>query len=173
MPPDRIISFDLETAAPHDHIVEIGCIEIIGGCIGRSYHALVRPAVSTHWACYRTHGLSDARLSYEPCFAELVHDFADFVGDSPFLCHNASYERRVLRQEMDRLDMVGWQDEEFFCTWKMARKSGLSYRNGLRPVCEQFGISICERRPGYHDALNDALMCAEVYLRLCDLGYKL
>lgn len=170
MPPSRMIAFDVETAVSYDHIVEIGCVEILTDHIGRSYHALVRPTVSTHWACYKTHGLSDARLAYEPYFADVVHDFANFVADAPFLCHNASYEKKVLRNEMNRLNMVGWRDEDFICTLKMARKSKYFLQNGLRSICDYFSIFVDEKRPGRHDALGDAMMCAEVYLRLYELG---
>jgi DNA polymerase-3 subunit epsilon len=169
--PSRMVALDFETAAPCDHIVEIGAVEIVGGALtGRSFHRLVRPQISIDGFAAAIHGVTDRNVERESGFADMVNEFLEFLGDAPIIAHAAYVERAVLEKELVRLGYQSLGRDRFLCTLSMARRSRLFPRNGLRDVCQALEIAVTEARSGFHDALGDAKMTAQIYLRLAKLA---
>jgi len=165
--PSRLVALDFETAAPYDHIVEIGAVEIVDGVLtGRTFHRLVRPRVPVDGFTAAIHGITDRKVAGKPYFADAASAFLDFLGDALTVAHAAHVERTVLERELCRLGREAFPKARFLCTLAMARQSGRFIRNGLRDVCEALKITVAEARSGFHDALGDAEMAARTYLRL-------
>lgn len=163
----RFVALDFETAVSYDRIVEIGIVEIIDGqTTGREFHRLVNPKVPNRLMCFGVHGLTAHALQHEPTFALIVDEFLEFIAGAPIITHAEYYERNTLRNEFARLGRTPLHRSQFICTLQMARNSGLFAANGLDFVCGKLSIRHEPLRPTFHDALSDARMAADVYLRL-------
>jgi DNA polymerase-3 subunit epsilon len=160
----RHVVIDVETAQSYDHIIEIAAVEVVGRTISpRSFVRRVKPRSAMSPFCYAVHRISLADLEDEPHFEEVVHDLIDFVGDSRIVAHNYAYEYNTLKREFERAARPTYPRERFLCTMALAKRSGLPGK--LRHACSQAGISLAHLRDA-HDALNDALLAAHLFLKL-------
>ena len=103
----REIVFDTETTglspAGGDRMVEIGCIEMIGRVeTGRHFHCYFNPERPMPSEAEAVHGLSDIFLSDKPRFADKAEELLEFIGDSPLVAHNASFDFGFLNHELER-----------------------------------------------------------------------
>jgi DNA polymerase III subunit epsilon len=163
-PSDRHVVIDVETAQSYDHIIEIAAVEVIGRTISpRSFVRRVKPRSAMSPFCYAVHRISLADLEQEPYFEHVVHDLIDFVGDDTIIAHNYAYDYTTLKREFERAARPTYPRERFFCTMDLAKRSSLPGK--LRNACAQAGISIDHLRQE-HDALNDALPAAHLFLKL-------
>ena len=161
---NRHVVIDVETAQSYDHVIEIAAVEVIGKTVSpRSFVRRVKPCSAMSPFCYAVHRISLADLEQEPYFEQVIHDLIDFVGDAPIIAHNYSYEYNTLKREFERASQPTYPRERFFCTMALAKRSGLPGK--LRHACSQAGISIAHLRQE-HDALNDALLAAHLFLKL-------
>ena len=70
----------LEVSQGH-RIIEIGCVEIVSRRLtGRVFQRYLDPERDSDEAALAVHGLTRARLSREPKFADIAAEFLDFVG---------------------------------------------------------------------------------------------
>jgi DNA polymerase-3 subunit epsilon len=161
---DRHVVIDVETAQSYDHIIEIAAVEIIGTTVSpHSFVRRVKPRSAMSPVCYAGHRISLAELEQEPYFEHVVHDLIDFVDDDTIVAHNYAYEYNTLKREFERAARPTYPRERFLCTMAPAKRSGLPGK--LRQACVQAGISIDHLRQE-HDALNDALLAAHLFLKL-------
>ena len=113
--------------------------------------------------CYAVHRISLAELEQEPFFEHVIHDLIDLVGDDTIVAHNYAYEYNTLKREFERAARPTYPRERFLCTMALAKRSGLPGK--LRHACAQAGMDIDHLRQE-HDALNDALLAAHLFLKL-------
>ena len=93
----REIIFDTETTglnpAGGDRMVEIGCIEMFNRVeTGRHFHAYFNPERPMPSEAEAVHGLTNIFLSDKPRFADKAEELLEFIGDSPLVAHNASFD---------------------------------------------------------------------------------
>ena len=161
---DRHVVIDVETAQSYDHITEIAAVEIIGATISpRSFVRRVKPRSAMSPFCYAVHRIPLADSHQEPYFEHVIHELIDFVGDDRIVPHNYAYEYNTLKREFERAARPTYPRERFLCTMALAKRSGLPGK--LRHACAQAGISLAPLRDA-HDALNDALLAAHLFLKL-------
>ena len=169
----REIVLDTETTgldpAQGDRIVEIGCIELVNyvrtaGPKG-IFHCYINPECPMPAGAAAVHGLTDDILADKPVFAEIAAGFLDFVGDSPFVIHNAVFDLKFLNAELTRLGHPPFPPERAVDTLTMARQRFPGAQANLDALCRRFGIDASGRV--LHGALLDAELLAEVYLELC------
>lgn len=152
-------------------VVEIGCVEILNGVItGREFHSYINPKRSVDPKAVAVHGLTDAFLSDKPVFKDVAATFLDFIrGADLIVIHNAAFDIAFLDQEFDYLE--GYQKPKGVFrvedTLELAREVFPGEANRLEDLCRRFSLN---GRAGLHDALSDARMLAEVYIRLIDFG---
>jgi len=178
----REILFDTETTGvfpdheeenKRDRIVEIGCVEVFNlERTGREFHAYVNPGRSVPQEVVRVHGLNEDFLRDKPRFADVVEGFLEFVGDSPLVAHNASFDQGFLNAELRRLQRSLFGNERFIDTLAMARKRFPGASCSLDALARRFqldryGFDLAARKgAGGHGALIDSRILAEVYLHL-------
>jgi DNA polymerase-3 subunit epsilon len=102
----REIVFDTETTGlsplTGDRMVEIGCVELFNRIeTGRTFHAYFNPGRPMPSGAEAVHGLSDVFLSDKPSFHERCEDLLEFIGDSPLVAHNASFDFGFLNHELN------------------------------------------------------------------------
>ncbi len=170
---NREIVLDTETTgidpASGHRIVEIGCIELVGGArSGEVFHTYLNPERDMPAEAERVHGLSAAFLRDKPLFSERVELFLEFIGDSPLVIHNAGFDMRFINAELQRLGFPPLPMERAIDTVLIARKKFPGSPASLDALCKRFEIDLSARTK--HGALLDAELLAEVYVEL--LGGK-
>ncbi|MBL0925091.1 MAG: DNA polymerase III subunit epsilon [Sphingomonadaceae bacterium] len=165
----REIIFDTETTGfdPQngDRMVEIGCIEMVGRVMtGVTYHAYFNPERAMPAAAEQVHGLSDKFLSDKALFADQVEDLLDFIGDSPLVAHNASFDFGFLNMELQRCGRLAVCTSRMVDTVALARVRHPGAKLSLDALCTRYGIDRSHRVK--HGALLDAELLAQLYIEL-------
>lgn len=165
----REIIFDTETTglspAGGDRLVEIGCIEMIGRVeTGRTFHAYFNPDRSMPSEAEAVHGLSDTFLSDKPRFGDKVEELLEFIGDSPLVAHNASFDFGFLNNELTLCGRPTVCMTRMVDTLVLARSKHPGAKHSLDALCTRFGVDRTQRVK--HGALLDAQLLAQVYIEL-------
>ena len=165
----REIVFDTETTGLNplggDRMVEIGCVEIVNRVeTGRHYHCYFNPERDMPFEAEMVHGLSTTFLSDKPRFSEKAAELLDFMGDSPLVAHNASFDFGFLNHELGRCGMQAVSMNRMVDTLTLARSRHPGAKHSLDALCMRFGIDRSHRVK--HGALLDAQLLAQVYVEL-------
>lgn len=165
----REIVFDTETTglsfSNGDRLVEIGCLELIHRVeTGRSFHCYFNPERPMNPEAQAVHGLSDTFLADKPLFADQAEALLDFIGDSPLIAHNASFDFGFLNGELGRCGRAAVGLERMVDTLAIARSRFPGAKHSLDALCSRFGVDRSHRV--LHGALLDAQLLAQVYVEL-------
>ena len=168
----RQIVLDTETtgleAGRGHRIIEIGCVELIERRLtGRSFHRYLNPERAIDPGAIAVHGIRDEFLLDKPRFAEIAHEWLEFVRGAELLIHNAAFDVGFLDAELALAgpqhgrvaDHAGIVD-----TLAMAREKYPGQKNTLDALCKRLGVDNTRRE--LHGALLDARLLAEVWLAM-------
>ncbi|MGE4373257.1 MAG: exonuclease domain-containing protein [Xanthobacter sp.] len=162
--------FDTETTGldPRggDEILQIGATRIVNGKIlrGECFDQLVDPQRSIPEAGIAVHGVTPAMVRGQPIIGEVLPRFRAWVSDTVLVGHNVAFDMRFLKLKEEAtgvffdlpvldtllLASIVWPNEE---------------AHGLEALACRLGIQVSDR----HRALGDALVTAEVFLKLLPL----
>ena len=165
----REIIFDTETTGfdplNGDRMVEIGCIEMFGRVMtGNVYHAYFNPERPMPSAAENVHGLSDKFLSDKPFFSQKAEELIAFLGDSPLVAHNASFDFGFLNNELQKCGSPGIGMDRMIDTVALAKVRHPGAKLSLDALCTRYGIDRSHRVK--HGALLDAELLAHLYIEL-------
>jgi DNA polymerase III subunit epsilon len=165
----REIVFDTETTGlsplTGDRMVEIGCVELVNRVeTGRTFHAYFNPDRSMPAGAEAVHGLSEIFLSDKPRFHEKVEELLDFLGDSPLVAHNASFDFGFLNHELGNCGRPLVCMTRMIDTLALARTKHPGAKHSLDALCTRFGVDRSVRIK--HGALIDAQLLAQCYVEL-------
>ncbi|MCC8935340.1 DNA polymerase III subunit epsilon [Bradyrhizobium ivorense] len=165
----REIVLDTETTGLDplrgDRLVEIGCIEIFNRMpTGQTFHVYINPERDMPAEAFAVHGLSTEFLASKPLFTEVVDDFLAFIGDTPLVIHNASFDISFINAELDRIKRAAIPKDRLVDTLLLARRKHPGVSNRLDDLCSRYAIDNSRRTK--HGALLDAELLAEVYIDL-------
>lgn len=165
----REIVFDTETTglSPQngDRLVEIGCLEMINRVeTGRTYHCYFNPNRPMPSEAEAVHGLSDRFLSDKPAFAEKAEELLGFIGESPLVAHNASFDFGFINHELTSCGRAPVCGTRMVDTLAIARTKFPGAKHSLDALCARFGVDRSARIK--HGALIDAQLLAQVYIEL-------
>jgi DNA polymerase III subunit epsilon len=165
----REIVFDTETTGLNpltgDRMVEIGCVELFNRVeTGRHFHAYFNPGRPMPAGAEAVHGLSDIFLSDKPAFHELCEDLIEFIGDSPLIAHNASFDFGFLNHELTLCGRPLICMSRMIDTLAIARQRHPGAKHSLDALCTRFGVDRSLRIK--HGALIDAQLLAQCYIEL-------
>jgi DNA polymerase III subunit epsilon len=165
----REIVLDTETTGLDplrgDRLVEIGCVEIFNRMpTGQVFHRYFNPERDMPAEAFAVHGLSTEFLANKPFFAEEVDEFLAFIGDSPLVIHNASFDIGFINAELDRIKQQPIPRDRLVDTLLLARRKHPGVSNRLDDLCSRYAIDNSRRTK--HGALLDAELLAEVYIDL-------
>lgn len=165
----REIVFDTETTGLNplagDRMVEIGCVELVNRVeTGRTFHAYFNPGRPMPSEAQAVHGLSDAFLADKPSFSDLCEDLLEFVGDSPLVAHNASFDFGFLNHELGACGRSIICMTRMVDTLVLARQRHPGAKHSLDALCTRYGVDRSLRIK--HGALIDAQLLAQVYVEL-------
>ena len=161
--------FDTETTGLSplngDRMVEIGCVEMINRVeTGRTFHSYFNPGRAMPGEAEAVHGLSDRFLSDKPAFGDMCEQLLAFIGESPLIAHNASFDFGFINHELDQCGRPNVCMSRMICTLVLARQKFPGAKHSLDALCTRFGIDRSQRIK--HGALVDAQLLAQVYVEL-------
>lgn len=165
----REIIFDTETTGLSplngDRMVEIGCVEMFNRVeTGRTFHSYFNPGRAMPSDAEAVHGLSDRFLSDKPAFGDVCEQLLTFIGESPLVAHNASFDFGFINHELDQCGRPSVCMSRMVCTLVLARQKFPGAKHSLDALCTRFGIDRSQRIK--HGALVDAQLLAQVYVEL-------
>ncbi|UAK24646.1 DNA polymerase III subunit epsilon [Sphingomonas nostoxanthinifaciens] len=175
----REIVFDTETTglSPQEghRLVEIGCVEIVNRVpTGQTFHAYINPERSMPSEAEAVHGLSAIFLSDKPCFHLVAEELIAFLGDSPLVAHNATFDFAFLNWELAQCGHPSVAMTRMIDTLAIARTRHPGAKHSLDALCSRYGVDRSQRVK--HGALLDAELLAQVYVELCggrQIGFML
>jgi len=169
----RYVVFDLETTGRgREHrIVEVACLEINDGIIGKHFQTYVNPERDIPYFIRKNIiNLPNEFFKDKKKFHEIDTDLMDFIKDATLVAHNISFDYPFLS---DQLQGIGKKplENKSICTLRTARKSmrGLVEKFDLDSVCDYFAVDRTKRT--YHGALIDVELTAQVFLKMINAGY--
>jgi len=165
----REIVLDTETTGfdplTGHRVVEIGCIELFNHiATGNEFHAYLNPERDMPAEAEAVHGLSAAFLADKPLFAAVADEMLTFIGDSPIIAHNASFDMNFINAELKRIGKFAIATERAIDTVTLARRKFPGAQASLDALCRRFQIDTSARDK--HGALLDAQLLSKVYLEL-------
>ena len=155
----------LDTSDGH-RIIEIGAVEMKNKVLtGEKFHCYLNPERTISQGAYRVHGISNDFLQDRPLFSSIADEFLEFIKDSALVIHNAIFDMKFLNYELSLLKRPSIDNMNVVDTLTMARRMFPGQRASLDALCRRFKVDNSLR--GYHGALLDAQLLADVYVELC------
>jgi DNA polymerase-3 subunit epsilon len=162
--------FDTETTglqpAAGDQIIQIGAARIVAGRLLRqeSFEQLVDPQRSIPAAGIPIHGIRPEMVRGQPILEQVLPAFHAYARDTVLVAHNAAFDMRFLQLAEDRTG-VRFEQPVLDTLLLSALVHPQQESHRLEAIAERFGLTIV----GRHTALGDALVTAEVFLKLVPL----
>lgn len=162
------IVLDLETTGL-DHrterILEIGAVRLVDGEIVETMDSLVNPEIPIRQSSFNVHGISEEMVKDAPTIDQIMPKLLEFLGDLPFVAHNAIFDYSFLNEASKRLydkrlPNLRIDSYEMFKTVFPDEPS-----HGLTALLTKFGFS----QDVKHRALDDARNLALVFPQLLGL----
>jgi DNA polymerase-3 subunit epsilon len=121
---DTVVILDFETTGlspdDGDRAIEIGAIKIENGQITERFQELMNPGQRISGFIESYTGITNAMLKdARPC-GEVMGDFIDFIGSNNLVAHNASFDKRFLDAELERISAP--YSGHFACSMLAARR---------------------------------------------------
>lgn len=145
-------------------IIEIGCIEIVDGVLGKTWHSYINPGRKNSKKATEIHGIPDSMLQSKPPFCSILESLLAFIGSSPVVMHNAPFDICFLDKEFSLVDKSQQPRCRFryIDTLPFFRCLYPETPNSLDHLRQKFYIP----PPKHHSALSDATDLAIVLLSL-------
>ncbi len=161
---NSLIVLDFETTglSPDygDRAIEIGAVRLEGGKVVERFQCLMNPGFRISGFIEDYTGITNTMLAEaEPC-SVVMSRFADFIGSSNLVAHNASFDKRFLDSELAQISRS--YAGEFACSLLAARRLIQGAPNHkLATLVDYIGAA---SDGSYHRALYDSEMAAKVWL---------
>ena len=96
-----LISLDCETTGldyKNEKIIELAAVRFNDDGVLEKFQTLVNPEIPIKHSSYKIHGISDEDVAEAPTIAEVLPSFLEFMGDSPYIAHNALFDYSFINQ---------------------------------------------------------------------------
>ena len=162
--------FDTETTGLNpsqgDEIIQIGATRILNGKLlqGDGFEQLVDPKRSLPPESTKIHGISPEMLVGQPDITKVLPALHAFAADTVLVAHNAAFDMRFLQLKEEVTGMKF--DHPVLDTLLLSaiiHPNQDSHR--LEAIAERFGVTVI----GRHTAMGDAIVTAEVFLKMIPL----
>lgn len=162
--------FDTETTGLNpsqgDEIIQIGATRVLNGKLLRneSFEQLIDPRRPLSAESAQIHGITADMLAGKPAIEVVLPSFHAFAADTVLVAHNAAFDMRFLQLKEAATGLAF--DQPVLDTLLLSaviHPNQESHR--LEAIAERLGITII----GRHTAMGDAIVTAEVFLKLIPL----
>ena len=162
--------FDTETTGLNpsggDEIIQMGAARIVNGKLLRqeSFEQLVDPQRIIPAVTIPIHGITQDMVRGQPTIGEVLPAFHVFAQDTVLVAHNAAFDMKFLQLKEAETGLVfNHPVLDTLLLSAVVHPNQESHR--LEAIAERFNITVL----GRHTALGDAMVTAEVWLRLIPL----
>lgn len=160
------IVFDFETTglSPNigDRAIEVGAVHIEDGKIKDKFQTLMNPGMRISSFIESYTGITNSMLSKAPSNADGMAKLHKFMGSTPLVAHNASFDKRFLDFEFAKIGKRA--PPKIACSLLVARRL---YQNApnhrLKTLIEMNEIKVSG---DFHRALADAEMTAHLWMKM-------
>jgi len=162
--------FDTETTglnpAQGDEIIQIGATRIVNGKLLRqeAFEQLIDPGRRIPAASIPIHGITQDMVDGKPRITEILPVFHAYAQDTVLVAHNAAFDMKFLQLKEQETGLRF--DQPVLDTLMLSaviHPNQESHR--LEAIAERMNITVL----GRHTALGDAMVTAEVFLRMIPL----
>lgn len=164
---EPLVVLDFETtgleADAGDRINEVGLVRIADGRIIARFQSLVNCERRVPDYITAFTGITQRMVDGAPSVSQVMREVAAFIGETPVVAHNASFDQRFFVRECRRQRM-GLVIEPFICSLRLARR--------VYPHLESHSLGVLAHRlqlrncGAAHRAAADAELTAELMLRM-------
>ena len=163
-----IIVLDCETTGLDyrtERIIEVGAVRLEGETVTATYSSMVKPDVPIRPSSFKVHQISDEMLADAPSEAEVIPELMAFIGDLPFVAHNAIFDYSFINEACKRtLDKrLTNRRVDTFEMYRLVFPEEASH--GLSSLLDRYGFPPQVK----HRALDDAQCLAWVYPKLKEM----
>ena len=162
--------FDTETTgldpSAGDEIIQIGATRIVAGKLRRQecFEQLVDPQRDIPAASIPIHGIRPEMVAGQPTLATVLPAFHAFAHDTVLVAHNAAFDMRFLQLKEASTGVVFDQPVlDTLLLSALVHPNQESHR--LEAIAERLGVPVL----GRHTALGDAMVTAEVFVKMLPL----
>jgi DNA polymerase III subunit epsilon len=162
--------FDTETTgldpSGGDEIIQIGAMRIVAGKLRRedSFEQLVDPERSIPSAGIAIHGIEPSMVRDAPTIDTVLPAFHAYAQDTVLVAHNAAFDMRFLELKRQRTG-VAFEQPVLDTLLLAAVAQPAQDSHSLEAIAARLGVPVL----GRHTALGDAMVTAEVFLKLIPL----
>ena len=162
--------FDTETTglepSAGDEIISIGAVRVVNGRLLRNevFEQLVNPRRALNPESARVHRIDAATLDNQPTIGEVLPAFHRFCEDTVLVAHNAAFDMRFLELKQASSGVLFGQPVLDTLLLSAVAHPDLA-EHTLEAIAGRLGVSVM----GRHTALGDALLTADILLKLLPL----
>ncbi len=153
-----VLDFETTGMSPQDgsRATEVGAVLVKDGKIVDSFQSLMKTGVRIPPFIQELTGISNSMVASAPSSADVMRRFATFIGSTPLVAHNASFDKKFLIAELGRVGLTVQQP--MACSMRIARRI---YQNAPNhKLGTLVGYAGIETDGVFHRALADAQMTA-------------
>ncbi len=164
--PVIVLDFETTGLSPQygDRAIEIGAVRIENNIVVDRFQSLMNPGIRISSFIESYTGITNPMVAAAPPCAEVMTQFAEFIGEHPLVAHNASFDRRFLDSE---LGFIGKSiKNSMACSMLTARR--------VYPHAPNHKLGTLVRYCGiytdgtFHRALADAEMTGQLWISMID-----
>lgn len=166
------VVLDVETTGlrpERDRVVALGAVRVRGGAVSATerFDRLVRPDCPIPAAASHVHGITDGMVADAPPLDVVLDAFVAFAGDGVLVGHDVWFDLAFLRRETDRRGAPPLHAARTVLDTRLLSRAlhGPGPSHELDVVAARLGVGA----RGRHSALGDAVITANVLLRLLGL----
>ena len=171
---NSFIVLDFETTGLSPNVgsrtTEVAAVLVENGRMTDRYQSLMNPGVSIPSFIQDLTGITNQMISKAPNNAKVMKELHQFIGNTPLVAHNASFDKKFLDAE---LDLVGLKaPQPMACSLLVARRVYQKAPNHKLGTLVKY--KNIETNGVFHRALADAEMTARLWLCMkADIGQLL
>jgi len=146
-------AIDFETAqGKRWSVCQVGIVRVENGIIKETVNKLIQPPDNYYFYMNtQIHGITAKHTKTSPTFPSVWHEIKHHIENQTVVAHNGAFDFSCISQTLDYYGLP-LPEYDKKCTLKI-------YGEDLATLCRKYKIKL-----NHHDALSDALACAELYL---------
>ncbi|ALG67668.1 3'-5' exonuclease [Beggiatoa leptomitoformis] len=159
-----IIDFETTGLSPQHGArpTEVAAVRIKNGQITDHYQSLMNAGVSIPAFIENLTGINNTMIRTAPPVHQVMHELAEFIGDTPLVAHNAVFDSKFLDIELAHIGLQ--RRQEMLCSLLLARRCyPHAPTHKLTDLIKYIGLP----SDGHaHRALADVQMTARLWLHM-------
>ncbi len=159
-----VIDFETTGLSPQngDRITEVAIVMVESGMVVDQFQSLVKTEAYIPREVELLTGISNQMMVQAPDASKVVPDIYRFIGDAQLVAHNASFDSKFFKSELERMGLSYGND--FICTLLLSRRLYQHSSNlKLQTLANYHGLN---NHGNSHRALADALVTTELFARI-------